>query len=66
VRFSEEGAEAGETEELPFDFFIRPNIPRARGDGYFPSDTLEFLPDNHGGQRSPASIPEKKHAEIRH
>jgi hypothetical protein len=24
-----------EPEELPFDFFIRPNIPRSRGNGYF-------------------------------
>jgi hypothetical protein len=31
-------------EELPFDFFIRPNIPRARGDGYFQADVLKSLP----------------------
>jgi Protein of unknown function (DUF4242) len=56
MRFSEEVAEAAEKEELPFDFFIRPNIPRARSNGYFPPDALEFLPDHNGGQRTPASI----------
>jgi hypothetical protein len=45
VRFSEDAAEAAEKEELPFDFFIRPNIPRARSNGYFPADALKSLPD---------------------
>ncbi len=33
-----------ELEELPFDFFIRPNIPRPSGNGYFPRQRLKFLP----------------------
>jgi len=27
-----------------FDFFIRPNIPRPRGNGYFPTHRIEFRP----------------------
>jgi hypothetical protein len=34
---------AADREELPFDFFIRPNIPRPRCNGYFPAGSLEFL-----------------------
>src|ERR1700686_2323141 len=66
VRFSEGTPEAAEKEELPFDFFIRPNIPRARSNGYFPADALKSLPNNKRGQRQPASITERKHAQIRH
>jgi len=60
VCFGEDLPEAAEKEELPFDFFIRLTIPRARGNGYFPWDALKFLPDNKGGQRQPASITETK------
>jgi hypothetical protein len=36
ARFCEDPAEAAESEELPFDFLIGPNIPRARQQWLFP------------------------------
>jgi uncharacterized protein DUF4242 len=47
ARFCEDPAEAAEIEELPLDFFIGPNIPRACSHGYFPSDALKSLPEQN-------------------
>src|SRR5579872_6245506 len=54
-------------EELPFDFFIRPNIPCPRGNGYFSRGSLESF---SGATDSPIAaayeLSRGRHAQVRH
>jgi hypothetical protein len=43
-----ESREEREEVETACDFFIRPNIPRPRFNGYFPPDGLKFRPADSG------------------
>jgi hypothetical protein len=54
--------------ELLFDFFIRPNIPRPCGNGYFPAHALKFFPGKIPEQKNHTTSASRRerNAQVRH